>query len=311
MNRKNLILSTLAAGLLVAAVTVTPISSVVTIENPLVITAQAASTLSASTISGAYNYYGKVMLTYTLPGSATGVKIYRSTSKSGTYTCIGSSTTSTYYDTSVSSGTTYYYKVVAYNSSTTASASAIKSITYLSCPTISAVTNQSGGVKVSWSKSTGASKYYVYRAAATSSSYTLIATTTSTSYTDSSVTSGKGYTYKIVAVSNGGAESVGSYSTSYYVAAPAVSSLTAGTSKMTVKWNSISVATGYQVQYSTSSSFSTYKTVNVTSTSKAITGLTSGTTYYFRVRSYMTVSSGSYAGTYYSAWSSAKSKTVN
>ncbi|MCD8334425.1 MAG: hypothetical protein LUC35_03550, partial [Clostridiales bacterium] len=62
--------------------------------------------------------------------------------------------------------------------------------------------------------------------------------------------------------------------------------------------------------YSTSSSFSSYKTVTVTSyktVSKTISKLTKKKKYYVRVRAYKTVS-----GTkYYSAWSGNKSVKIS
>ncbi len=51
----------------------------------------------------------------------------------------------------------------------------------------------------------------------------------------------------------------------------------------TLSWNSVSSATDYEVQYSKSSSFSTTTSVATSSTSTALMGLTTNTTYYWRV----------------------------
>lgn len=89
-----------------------------------------------------------------------------------------------------------------------------------------------------------------------------------------------------------------------------VSSLTAYSKAFSVKWSKKSAqVTGYQIQYSTSSKFSSPKTVTVTSyktTSKRITKLIGNKKYYVRVRTYKTVGSTKY----YSAWSSAKYVTT-
>ncbi|MGN0170070.1 MAG: M64 family metallopeptidase [Lachnospiraceae bacterium] len=82
-------------------------------------------------------------------------------------------------------------------------------------------------------------------------------------------------------------------------------------SKKTLKatWATVSGATGYQIQYSTSSTFKNAKTVNVSGSSKTSTTikkLTSGKKYYVRVRAYRTVS-GKKA---YAKWSSKKSVKV-
>lgn len=65
--------------------------------------------------------------------------------------------------------------------------------------------------------------------------------------------------------------------------------LTAGLSQVTVKWNKVAGAKGYQIRYSTSKSFSSYKYVYVKSSStlsKTIKNLNKSKTYYFKVRAY-------------------------
>src|SRR6266516_3449893 len=59
----------------------------------------------------------------------------------------------------------------------------------------------------------------------------------------------------------------------------------------TANWSSVSGATGYRLDVSTNSSFSTYvagyQTLNVgNATSRSVTGLNASTTYYYRVRAY-------------------------
>ncbi|MCM1569574.1 MAG: fibronectin type III domain-containing protein [Roseburia sp.] len=87
---------------------------------------------------------------------------------------------------------------------------------------------------------------------------------------------------------------------------PKLSSVTAGSRKLTVKWKKGSRATGYELQYSTSKDFSKgaqnviIKSGNTVK--KTISGLKAKKTYYVRVRSYKTVSGKKY----YSGWSSVK-----
>ena len=75
------------------------------------------------------------------------------------------------------------------------------------------------------------------------------------------------------------------------------------TKQMKVTWTKVNGATGYQITYAASSDFKTgKKNVNATGTSKTISGLTKGKTYYVKVRTYKTVK-----GTkYYSGYSSVK-----
>ncbi|MCD7887564.1 MAG: fibronectin type III domain-containing protein, partial [Clostridiales bacterium] len=140
-------------------------------------------------------------------------------------------------------------------------------------------------------------------------------TVSGASKTASNYTNGKKYyvrvrAYKTVSGTKYYSAWSGKKST-YCLSAPSISSLkNVKTKKMTVKWSKNSKATGYQIQYSTSSSFSNYKTVTVTSyktVSKTISKLTKKKKYYVRVRAYKTVS-----GTkYYSAWSGNKSVKIS
>lgn len=90
----------------------------------------------------------------------------------------------------------------------------------------------------------------------------------------------------------------------------ALSKLTNSKSKtMTVTWKKNSTVTGYQVQYSTSKSFKSPKTVTVKkakTTSTTIKKLTKGKKYYVRIRTYQKVSGKNY----YSSWSSSKTVTI-
>ena len=86
-----------------------------------------------------------------------------------------------------------------------------------------------------------------------------------------------------------------------------VSSPSAG--KMTVKWKKNAVGTGYQIQYSTSSKFTSPKSVTITKNStltRTIGSLAKGKKYYVRIRTYKTVGSTKF----YSGWSAAKAVTI-
>lgn len=67
---------------------------------------------------------------------------------------------------------------------------------------------------------------------------------------------------------------------------------------LTLDWNNVTSATGYDIQYSTSSSFSGATTVTSTGSSRAISGLTPGTRYYFRVRAKNGSGAGSWSATF-------------
>ncbi len=115
-------------------------------------------------------------------------------------------------------------------------------------------------------------------------------------------------TYKVTVKFKGNYTGTKSLTFKINPAKTAVSSLTAGSKKLTVKWTKKTTqVTGYQVQYSTTKSFKSYKTKTFTSYSKTsltLTGLKAKTTYYVRVRTYKTVGGVKY----YSGWSTVKSQ---
>lgn len=93
-----------------------------------------------------------------------------------------------------------------------------------------------------------------------------------------------------------------------------ISSVTKGSQSLTVKWKKQSTqVTGFQVQYSTSSKFTSATTKTVsgsTKTSLKISKLKGNKKYYVRVRTYKTVKVNGKSTRIYSSWSSAKSATT-
>ncbi|MCD7813160.1 MAG: leucine-rich repeat protein [Lachnospiraceae bacterium] len=178
---------------------------------------------------------------------------------------------------------------------------------------ISSLTNAAKGIKIKWSKVSGASGYIIYRKTATGS-YTKVKTIKSgstVSYTDKKVASQNGtvYTYKVIPYS-GSTKGSGMEVTTARLAGTALASVkNSAAGKAKVKWTAVSGVIGYQIQYSTDKSFGTYKTKNVSGSSKkakTLSGLAKGSTYYVRIRTYKTVD-----GTkYYSAWSSKLNVTI-
>jgi fibronectin type 3 domain-containing protein len=231
---------------------------------------------------------------------ATGYKVYRSSSSSGTYSSVGDVTTTSYTDTGLTANTTYYYKVSAHNSagesaqSSSVSAKTSISISIPATPTgVSASAESSTSIKVSWSSVTGATGYKVYRSSSSSGTYSKVGDATTTSYTDTGLTANTTYYYKVSATNSAGESaqsSAVSAKTSASISIPAtptsVSASAESSSSITVSWSSVTGATGYKV-YRSASSSGTYSSVgNVTYPSYTDTGLTANTTYYYKVSAY-------------------------
>lgn len=176
-------------------------------------------------------------------------------------------------------------------------------------PTIkSAALSATTKAKITWGAAKNATNYEIYRKVG-SGSYKLLKTVSKSTltYTDT-VAAGKTYYYKVRAKNSAGVSGFSSAKTVKvlnYSGKPTIK-LTAGSKKFTVKVSTkVTNATKYQVQYSTSSKFTSKKTTTMT-TSKTISSLTSKKTYYVRVRAYTKIGSKYY----YSKWSTAAKKVT-
>lgn len=146
---------------------------------------------------------------------------------------------------------------------------------------------------LSWTSVTNATTYTVHRSTDKhfpTAKTTQIYSSTGTSMTASALTPGTIYYFRVTASGSGYGNSVSiikSGKTLSSLAAPAtlVASSVATTS-MTLTWAAVTGATGYILERATASNFGTGLTTAYTGSAltTSVTGLTTGTTYYFRVR---------------------------
>ena len=256
----------------------------------------------------------------------TGYQIYRSASKNGSYKNIASlngNENVSYVDSGLQAGQTYYYKIRAcykkdknsYNE--IGSFSKVQKAWTVNKVNVTKVTEKnSNSATITWEKVENASGYSVYRRLKGESSYSKIGTISSgstVSFTDKTVKAGKIYYYKICANSfiYGTLNGRGNYSEANKIAileTTSIGSLTLNSeSAITASWQSIKNADGYQIACSTSENGSYTSLKKTTSTSYTHTGLTSGSTYYYKVRAYVKLADGSKT---YGAWSAVKSQTA-
>ncbi len=154
-----------------------------------------------------------------------------------------------------------------------------------SCPSVKA-TAGTEKVTLSWNAVSGATNYNVY--SYLNGKYTLLTTTTATSYTATGLTGGTKYGFLVRANINGYLTTFTSsnltYATPTKVVKPVVTA-TAGVGKVTLKWNTVSGATKYNVYSYLGSKYTLLTTT--TATSYTATGLKGGTKYGFLVRAYV------------------------
>lgn len=161
-----------------------------------------------------------------------------------------------------------------------------------STPTASGITQT--GATLSWSAVSGAVSYNFQYKLASAATYTTV-NTTSTSFVLTGLTAGTAYNARVQTVCSAGNSvdsGVATFTTTSTTttcnapATPTASSITQ--TGATISWAAVSGAVSYNFQWKLASA-ATYTTINTTSTSYVLTGLTAGTSYNARVQ---TVCSG-------------------
>ena len=156
----------------------------------------------APILAAASYSYTSIKISWAAADLATGYRIYRATSATGTYSLVYTAVAAarSWTNTGLTTGKTYYYKVYplvgtkAYGHSTYKSAKPIPAT-----PTVTLSKASSTSIKIGWSGVSGATKYQVYRATSSTGTYSLVYTASSStkSWTQTGLTAGKTYYYKV------------------------------------------------------------------------------------------------------------------
>ncbi len=193
--------------------------------------------------------------------------------------------------------------------------SGTKKLTYTIAPKATSkvtATQTTTTITLKWNKVTGAEGYRIYQYNTKTKKYEKVKDVTGTSLKISKLKAGTKYKFKVRAFTKDDGTIMGAYSPIFETATKAktptlkVTSTKKGTAALS--WSNVTGESGYQVYYATKKNgeykkVDSYK-VNVVKGSKS--KLTSGKTYYFKVRAYTKTDSG----TVYSAWSTVKSVKV-
>lgn len=168
-------------------------------------------------------------------------------------------------------------------------------------PTSVSASSTVNSVTVKWKKVSGAKGYQVYKYDTAKKKYSKVASTTKTSYKISKLSSGKTYVYAVKAYKTVKKKKYYSSYSSKVTISTLPSKVTglkksvSTYSSIKMKWNKVSGATGYKLQYSTNKKFSSgVKTIKTTALNKNVTSLSANKTYYFRVYAYRTVNKKTY-----------------
>jgi fibronectin type 3 domain-containing protein len=234
-----------------------------------------------------------IYISWTSVSGASEYRVYWANNSGGDYVYVATTYDTFYTDTGLSSNTTYYYKVSAVNDygegARSDYASATTFGTVPAAPTnVTATAQSSSSISVSWNSVSGASEYYVYRSDNDGVYYYPVDSTYGDSYTDTELSSNTTYYYKVSAGNDYGESAQSNYTsatTSGSVpAAPTNVTATAQSSNsIYISWTSVSGASEYRV-YRADNDGGYYSPVDLAyDTFYTNTGLSSNTTYYYKV----------------------------
>jgi fibronectin type 3 domain-containing protein len=258
-------------------------------------------------------------LTWTAVPGASGYEIYRATSKNSTYKKVKEQSAVTFRNTGLTGGSRYYYKIRAYKTVNGtkvygAYSNVISAMTLPKTPKLKLEASASA-ITVKWDKISGCKGYELYMSTSKNGTYTRIknANASTVSYKKSGLSSGKTYYFKVRSyiTDASGKKVYSNYSTVVsgmrLPKAPSIRLTTSGKS-VKVSWSKATGCKGYELYMSTSKNgtYSRIKSGNVTSYTK--TGLVSGKTYYFKLRSYTKNAAGKNIYSSYGAVKSIKVK---
>ena len=151
-------------------------------------------------------------------------------------------------------------------------------------------------ITLTWNKVAGAKGYKVYSYNAETKKYSAIKTLSGTTYTIEKLESAKDYIYTVRAYAKADGETVwGNHSFVYTATTPQSAKISSASSKdagkAVLKWSAVS-ADGYEIYMATAKD-GKYKKIKTITKGTTVTytksSLTSGSTYYFKIRAYKTV----------------------
>ena len=247
----------------------------------------------------------------------------KETGSTGYYTYITETKAAHYIDTTAKSGVSYDYFVytIRYegNVKYLDARSADVTTTFVATPDITLRVNRAVGVGLGWDEIQGATGYAIYRKPYYGNeAWVRVATIkdpNTTTWDDTSVKTNNGtvyrYTIRALAGNNrnilSGCRNTGR--TMVRLTSRTLNSATkASATSIKCTWSTTTQATGYEVRFMVGSTvYKTYTIGNYKTGVKTFTGLKAGQTYKIQVRTYKKVDG---VGSFYSAWSTAKTVTL-
>jgi uncharacterized repeat protein (TIGR01451 family) len=250
-------------------------------SNNVVITLPPAQPVTVSAVASGTT----ITITWAPVADAASYLVERSPDGSTSWTTAGTTTSAcTLADTGLINDTTYFYRVTAIGAGGSSPLSSVVSAkTALLAPDLTAAINNYTSVTLSWNAVTGATSYSAQRSTDGGSTWTPVGATSGTSLADTGLTPDTTYTYQVIATDGVLTTASNNVAVTLSPASPVAQATASGTT-ITISWMAVPDAASYLVERSPdgTSNWSTAGTTTSTLT-LADVGLSTGTTYYYRV----------------------------
>ena len=230
------------------------------------------------------NTIASLTLKWNAVKDATGYEIYRA-GTDGKYSKITTVTSTSYVDTNVKNNTQYSYKIKAYNAAGASAFSTAASLKKTQISVSNLKADATGNkVQLSWTGGvTGAEGYVIYRRTE-GGSYAEIGRTSGNTYSNT-ISAGIKYYYAVAVYSGSRTEDKCPEVGVMYLAAPSGLSVSNTIASLTLKWNAVKGATGYEI-YRAGTDGKYSKITTVTSTSYVDTSVKNNTQYSYKIKAY-------------------------
>lgn len=245
--------------------------------------------------------FTRINLTWAAVPNSTSYTVQRATNDTFTTGLnTQSSTSPSFSSTGLSAGIEYFYRVQPITPGQVGEWSNVSSDTTfaLGTTTVTATANSPSQVTVTWDavEYADASTTYTIQQATNSSFTTGLSTVnglTGTSRVYTGLAQGTTYYYRVQAKTTADTGDWSAYdsATTPVPGVPTLAVALNSPTQVTASWSAVSGASSYTIQRATDSGFTAGLTTitGATGTSRAITGLTTGTTYYFRMQAIVAV----------------------
>jgi fibronectin type 3 domain-containing protein len=238
----------------------------------------------------------QVTLNWAAASGASSYNVYRggAANGEGSQPIATGITATSFVNTGLTNGTPYFYKVAAVNTAGTSGmsseASATPQVPKPSAPTGLTATAGNAQITLNWSAASGASSYNVYRggAAGSEGSSPIATGITATLFVNTGLTNGTPYFYKVAAVNAGGTSGMSNEASATPQAppqAPTGLTATAGNAQITLNWSASSGASSYNIYRGGAAGGEGSQPIatGITTTSFVNSGLTNGSSYFYKV----------------------------